>query len=161
MNLGTYIIKGKECTVDYNYVKEVILRNRYDYRKVSSEFSVKPPKDFEKGYSFFCAKEGRRVEKLSTSKLRGLLDLVNNLYSKVYYDDSNDISKIIDDIEYLDVKFAYEAGRDATVKKFLDESLLRKLLPIVIKKNSKKYFIDYCKYFEAYVAYMKFEGMGD
>lgn len=161
MNLGTYIIKGKECTVDYNYVKEVILRNRYDYRKVSSEFNVKPPKDFEKGYSFFCSKEGRRVEKLSTSKLRGLLDLVNNLYSKVYYDDSNDISKIIDDIEYLDVKFAYEAGRDATVKKFLDESLLRKLLPIVIKKNSKKYFIDYCKYFEAYVAYMKFEGMGD
>lgn len=161
MNLGTYIIKGKECTVDYNYVKEVILRNRYDYRKVSSEFNVKPPKDFEKGYSFFCAKEGRRVEKLSTSKVRGLLDLVNNLYSKVYYDDSNDISKIIDDIEYLDVKFAYEAGRDATVKKFLDESLLRKLLPIVIKKNSKKYFIDYCKYFEAYVAYMKFEGMGD
>ena len=27
MNLGTFIIKGKECTVDYNYVKEVILRN--------------------------------------------------------------------------------------------------------------------------------------
>lgn len=162
MNLGTFIIKGKECTVDYNYVKEVILRNRYDHRKVSSEFNVKPPKDFEKGYSFFCVKVNKyKVEKLSTSKLRGLLDLVNNLYSKVYYNDDKDISKIIDDIEYLDVKYAYEAGRDATVKKFLDESLLRQLLPNVIKKNSKKYFIDYCKYFEAYVAYMKFEGMGD
>ena len=99
MNLGTFIIKGKECTVDYNYVKEVILRNRYDYRKVSSEFNVKPPKDFEKGYSFFCVKVNKyKVEKLSTSKLRGLLDLVNNLYSKAYLTSRYSISSIIFEI---------------------------------------------------------------
>lgn len=161
MDLGTFKIKGKECTINYDYVKEVVARNKYDYQKVESVFKVKPPRNFQDGYSFFCIKEGRRVEKLSTSKLRGLLDLVNNLYSKVYYNDDKDISRILDDIEYLDVKYAYEAGRDGTVKKFLEESLLKALLPIVIKKNNKKYFIDYCKYFEAYVAYMKFEGMGD
>lgn len=160
MNLGTY----NNQNINLDFAHNLVLKNKHSFKSFKNSFGyIKNYHEFDedKNY-FFCTQTAdKRVIYLTSSKLRGLLTLVNNLYSKVYYDDSNDISKITDDIEYLDVKFAYEAGRDATVKKFLDESLLRQLLPNVIKKNSKKYFIDYCKYFEAYVAYMKFEGMGD
>lgn len=160
MDLGTYNNK----IINLDFAHNLVLKNCYSKNFLKDSFGyIKNFSEFKNDNKyFFCVQlNDKKVSYLTTSKLRGLLNLVNNLYSKVYFNDSKDISKILDDIEYLDIKYAYEAGRDLSVKKFLEESRLKALVPEIIEKNNKKFFIDYCKYFEAYVAYMKFEGMGD
>lgn len=156
MNLGTIKINDVEKKIDCTFAEETVKEN---YKKAT----VKG----KEGLYFFYVESGGnnngkyKIEGLSSSKLRGLLDLVNNIYSKVYYSNDKDLSRVLDDIAYLQVKYAYEAGREKTVKKFLDKSKLMQLIPDIIQKNDKKFFFDYYKYFEAYVAYMKYYGMED
>lgn len=99
---------------------------------------------------------------LTTSKLRNLLDQVNNVYSIVLNSPDAKLSdEVIDKIAYLKVKFAYESGRDRNVKLFVEQTHVRELLTHVLEDGSRKKFLEYCKYFEALVAYAKFYGMGD
>lgn len=99
---------------------------------------------------------------LTTSKLRNLLDLVNNIYSVVANNPEKELSEDIKDkIAYLKIKFAYEVGRDKPVKRFVEQTYVKDLIDDVLKNGSKKQFLDYCKYFEALVAYSKYYGMGD
>lgn len=94
---------------------------------------------------------------LSTSKLRGLLENVNRLHTIVFNITGDDLSDdFIDELEYLKVKFYYEAGREKTVDTFLTKTFMIQIIDMVIKKRSKKYFLDYCKYFEALIAYAKY-----
>ena len=153
MNLGTIKINGVEKKIDCTFAEEIVKQN---YKK-----NIEKGK--EKVHFFYVENNNGKgkIEGLSSSKLRSLLDLVNNIYSKVYYSNDKDLSRVLDDIAYLQVKYAYEAGREKTVKKFLDKSKLMLLIPYIIQKNDKKFFFDYCKYFEAYVAYMKYYGMED
>ena len=153
MNLGTIKINGVEKKIDCTFAEETVNQN---YKKTIENGE-------EKVHFFYVENNNRKgkIEGLSSSKLRSLLDLVNNIYSKVYYSNDKDLTRVLDDIAYLQVKYAYEAGREKTVKKFLDKSKLMQLIPDIIQKNDKKFFFDYCKYFEAYVAYMKYYGMED
>ena len=99
---------------------------------------------------------------LTTSKLRNLLDLVNNIYSVVANNPEKELSEDVKDkIAYLKIKFAYEVGRDKPVKRFVEQTYVKDLIDDVLKNGSKKQFLDYCKYFEALVAYSKYYGMGD
>ncbi len=99
---------------------------------------------------------------LTTSKLRNLLELINHVYTKVYNSDDTTLSEDVrDELEYLKVKFAYESGREPAVRTFIEKTYVDKLVDVVLKKNTKKFFLDYCKYFEALVAYAKFYRMGD
>lgn len=103
---------------------------------------------------------------LTTSKLRNLLDIVNNIYSIVINNPEKELSEDVKDkIAYLKVKFAYEigkeSGRDRPIKTFVEETYVKDLVDDVLKNGSKKQFLDYCKYFEALVAYSKYYGMGD
>lgn len=101
-------------------------------------------------------------EGLTTSKLRNLLDLVNNIYNVVVNSPEKDLSEDNKDkIAYLKIKFAYEVGRDKPVKKFVEQTYVKDLIDDVLKNGTKKHFLDYCKYFEALVAYSKYYGMGD
>lgn len=129
--------------VDLNYAHMVIKNN---YKESNSHGKAK--------IVFFSG--------LTTSKLRNLLDLVNQIYTKVYNSTSPELSEEIrDELEYLKVKFAYEAGREQAVKEFIEKTSVSLLVDRVLKNNTKKFFLDYCKYFEALVAYAKFYKMED
>ncbi|MGM0216493.1 type III-A CRISPR-associated protein Csm2 [Enterococcus sp. AZ109] len=135
------LAKTKNGTpIDLNYARKVVEDNR--------------KKDGKNKYTFF--------DGLTTSKLRNLLDLVNHIYIKVYNNPSSELSEDIkDELEYLKVKFAYEAGRDKAVRKFIEETSISLLVDKVLEEKTRKFFLDYCKYFEALVAYAKFYKMGD
>lgn len=99
---------------------------------------------------------------ISTSKLRKLLEPINTLYTQVHHDSSMKLSeRVIEELEYIKVRFAYESGREPAVKTFVNKSHLEKMLDKVIENGDKKSFIYFCRYFEALVAYAKFHGMED
>lgn len=133
--------------IDLTYAKKVIEENKKEVDRRVRGTVVKKPE-------FFGG--------LTTSKLRNLLTLVNNVYTQVYNDPSFELSEsVLDELEYLKVKFAYEAGREASVDQFIKKTHLSTLIDLAVKNKSRKYFLDYCKYFEALVAYAKFYKMGD
>ncbi|HDT9023141.1 TPA: type III-A CRISPR-associated protein Csm2, partial [Staphylococcus pseudintermedius] len=93
---------------------------------------------------------------LTTSKLRSLMEQVNRLYTIVSNSNSELLSDdFLDELEYLKVKFYYEAAREKSVDIFLQKTFMIQIIDQAIKKKSKKYFLNYCKYFEALVAYAK------
>ncbi|MBM0868307.1 CRISPR-associated protein Csm2 [Staphylococcus auricularis] len=96
-------------------------------------------------------------EGLTTSKLRSLMEQVNRLYTIVFNTNEEKLSEsFLDELEYLKIKFYYEAGRERSVEVFLKKTCMFSIIDRVIKKESKKFFLDYCKYFEALVAYSKY-----
>ncbi|MDT0740575.1 type III-A CRISPR-associated protein Csm2 [Staphylococcus chromogenes] len=128
----------KGTIIDLNYAHEVIKKNRCDKR--------------EKGKKTVIIFEG-----LTTSKLRGLLEKVNRLHTIAFNIASDELPEsFIDELEYLKVKFYYEAGRETSVNLFLEKTFMIQIIDRAIQKKSKKYFLDYCKYFEALVAYAKY-----
>lgn len=136
MNLGT-TKEGKK--IDFDFAEAVVKSNK------------KP--DDRKNILF---------EGLTTSKLRNLLEQVNNVYSIVLNNQDAKLSEdVLDKIAYLKVKFAYESGRDKSVKKFVEQTYVREIINEVLKDGSRKKYLEYCKYFEALVAYAKFYGMED
>ncbi|MEJ7542104.1 type III-A CRISPR-associated protein Csm2 [Staphylococcus intermedius] len=103
------------------------------------------------------SKKQQIFEGLTSSKLRSLLEQVNRLYTIVFNTNSELLSDdFLDELEYLKVKFYYEAAREQSVDIFLQKTFMIQIIDKAIKKKSKKYFLNYCKYFEALVAYAKF-----
>lgn len=144
----------KDDRIDIGYAEEVIKDNIEENGR---------GKMFFVSYKIDKRKNIKKIDsKLTTSKLRGLLELVSNIYTKISLDKNEFLSQdIIDDIKYIKIKYAYESGRNESVRAFLDKSELYNLLDIVIEKRERKFLLDYCKYFEALVAYAKYYGMGD
>lgn len=102
----------------------------------------------------------RRNHNISTSKLRKLLEPINTLYTQVHHDPQRQLSsRIIEELEYIKVRFIYESGRDESVKIFIERSYLHRMLEKVIETATKQSFIYFCRYFEALVAYARFHGM--
>ena len=101
--------------------------------------------------------KGRRFgETLTTSKLRSIYSLVMNAYVKV--DSPEEYEEHKPDIQYLKVRMAYEAGREASVKSFLTATHLMELVESI---EGYEQFKLYCRYAEALVAYFKFFGGRD
>ena len=94
---------------------------------------------------------------LTTSKIRNILSMVTELYDDViHYPEDKMSADIVERIQYLRLRIAYEAGREASVKNFVEESdLLNQVKKI---GSSKKNFLLFCKYVEALVAYHRFYG---
>lgn len=106
-------------------------------------------------------KKGRKKQVLfnglTTSKLRKLMEQVNRLYTIAFHSNEDQLNEeFIDELEYLKIKFYYEAGREKSVDEFLKKTWMFPIIDRVIQKESKKFFLDYCKYFEALVAYAKY-----
>lgn len=98
----------------------------------------------------------RPFPNLSTSKLRSIYSQIMNVYTRI---DSEEVfESCAGDLQYLQVKMAYEAGRERAVKEFLKETGLMNAI-----KNIKDYeqFKLYCRYAESLVAYFKFYGGKD
>ena len=105
-----------------------------------------------------------RDKKITTSKIRGLLSGMSDIYNDVVRVEGEELPQdIVDRIQYLKVQFVYEYGRDdkkhGPVRRFINESkILNKIDQI---GTSKKKFIEMERYMEALVAYHRFYGGKD
>ena len=105
-----------------------------------------------------------RDKKITTSKIRGLLSGMSDIYNDVVRVEGEELPQdIVDRIQYLKVQFVYEYGRDdkqdRSVRRFINESkILNKIDKI---GTSKKKFIEMERYMEALVAYHRFYGGKD
>lgn len=111
---------------------------------------------------------------ISTSKIRDLMAKVNELYNDIILDPRENLDKKhVDAIRHLKVKMIYDAGRDrqdrlsrdeknnpklkdGKLKYFFDETGLLDMVGQI--GSSREKFLEYCKYFEALVAYHKYYG---
>ncbi|HZJ83116.1 MAG TPA: type III-A CRISPR-associated protein Csm2 [Clostridia bacterium] len=111
---------------------------------------------------------------ITTSKIRDLLSQVNELYNDIILDPQEILEdKYVEAIRHLRVKMIYDAGRDrqerlygserndprfrdGKIKYFFDQTGLLNMVGEI--GSSRKKFLEYCRYFEALVAYHKFYG---
>lgn len=93
---------------------------------------------------------------LTTTKLRGIYALVMNVYTQI--NERGDFAKHASDIQYLKVRMAYEAGRERSVRSFLEKT---NLMGLVSQVTDYEKFLLYCRYAESLVAYFKFYGGKD
>lgn len=100
-------------------------------------------------------KNGRTIPMVTTSKLRNLLTLTADIYNEVMNQNEDKLSEeICSRIEYLRVRFLYEAGREQAVKSLVTESNVLDVLKTI--NGSKKKYILFNRYMEALVAFHKF-----
>lgn len=100
-------------------------------------------------------KDSKGVILIKTNKIRNILSLMNELYAMIKKDRNEKLSvETQSHVQYVRMKLAYEAGRDANVKKFLNDVRLIGYLKIV--KDSRAKLLLFCNYTEALVAYHKY-----
>lgn len=100
--------------------------------------------------------------KLTTSKIRNMLTMVNVLYNDLLKNRDEILSDDLKGtIQYIKMRFAYDAGRDKDkiVKAFLDKANLMKYLDDI--GDSREKAMIFCNYMEALVAYHKYHGGED
>lgn len=98
----------------------------------------------------------KEFNNLTTSKIRSMYSLITNLYTKI--DGEESFQRHRSDIQYLKVRMAYEAGRDKSIKLFLEKTFLEKAVDNIRNYDT---FVLYCRYAESLVAYFKFFGGRD
>lgn len=100
-------------------------------------------------------KNGKQIPLVSTSKIRNLLAMTADIYNEVVNQKETKLNdEIVGRIEYLRVRFLYEAGREETVKNFVKETGVIDYLKTM--KRDKKSYILFNRYMEALVAFRKF-----
>lgn len=98
--------------------------------------------------------------KITTTKIRSLLSLILEIYTMVQTNGNKQLSEDVQSkVSYIKMKFAYEAGRDSNVKKFIEDTQLMENLAEI--RDSKEYLLLVCRYMESLVAYYKFYGGKD
>ena len=96
-----------------------------------------------------------RTSIVSTSKIRGLLSMVSDIYNDVLNETGELLnSDIVARISYMKVHFYYEAGREKLVKEFLETAEIFPLIEAIRGKRSG--FILFSRYMEALVAFRKY-----
>jgi CRISPR-associated protein Csm2 len=96
---------------------------------------------------------------LSTSKIRNILTMVNEIYNEIVLEKEDTLSSYyIDKIRYMKVRLVYEAGRDEkrAIKNFIEKAELITALDYI--GDSKEKFLRYARYLESLVAYHRFLG---
>lgn len=105
-------------------------------------------------------RRGNPVKLVTTSKIRNLLAMTSDIYNDVVGTNSEKLTdEVIGRINYLKIRFLYEAGRDGGVKDLvMGAKILDHLNDI---RDSRRQFILFSRYMEALVAYRKFLGDRD
>jgi len=92
---------------------------------------------------------------LTKNKIRKILSFINELYSMAKNTNEDELKEdILEHIQYVKIHLIYEAGREKTVKEFLNKSELIKHIDSIGK--SKEALMLVCHYSEALVAYHRF-----
>lgn len=111
-------------------------------------------------YSNNTDARGRNYQKITTTQIRNLLSLIIDIYNDVM---NQKEEKLSDDIKgriaYLQVRFAYESGRNKDVKNFVETAGLLAALKEI--KGNRSGYILFTRYMEALVAYHRFYGGRD
>ena len=97
---------------------------------------------------------------LTTSKIRNILSMISGIYNDVTHCSEEELNDdIVERIQYLRMRFAYEAGREPAVKDLMIKAEITSQIK-AIGTNKEKCSL-FCKYMEAIVAYHKFYGGQD
>ena len=101
-----------------------------------------------------------RDKLLTTSKIRKLLAMISDMYTKAKRLKGATLnSDLVSKVQYLKMHTIYEAGREPSVKKFVEEAQLIDQLDKI--KTDRKKLILFCHYMEALVAYRKYSNVRD
>ncbi len=99
--------------------------------------------------------KGRPIKVVTTSKIRNLLAMTSDIYNEVLNIKGDKLNEdICSRIEYLRIRFIYEAGREPSVKDLVDTGKILNVLGQI--RGSKKNFILFNRYMEALVAFRKY-----
>ena len=107
-------------------------------------------------------KNGRDIPMVTTTKIRNLLAMTADIYNEVLNISGDRLSEEVNNrIEYLRVRFTYEAGKDSEgkVRDFVTEAGILDILREI--KGSRENFILFNRYMEALVAFHRFYGGKD
>jgi len=97
---------------------------------------------------------------LTTTQLRKQLSMTSELFLQAEREPSETLNEELrSKIEYLRVQFVYQAGRETSVKNFIDKAKVIEILKEI--NGNKNYFLTFCRYMEALVAYRKYLGNAD
>ncbi len=123
--------------------------------KINEENYVDKAESVIKKLNVEVDKKGKQVGVVTTSKIRNLLAMSADIYNDVLNNKSEALdSELIGRINYLKIRFVYEAGRDQKVKKLVEGAEIVEIINEI--GNKKKNFILFNRYMEALVAYRKF-----
>jgi CRISPR-associated protein Csm2 len=104
-----------------------------------------------------CDNGSRQRDLVTTSKIRSILSMVSEIYNNVRLERDPELNENLKErLQYLKMRMVYEAGREPSVKTFIEEARLMKALDEV--GDSRERLITFCHYMEALVAYRKFLG---
>lgn len=107
-------------------------------------------------------KNGRDIQMVTTTKIRNLLAMTADIYNEVLNISGDRLPEELNNrIEYLRVRFTYEAGKDSEgkVRDFVTEAGLLDILREI--KGSRDNFMLFNRYMEALVAFHRFYGGKD
>lgn len=97
---------------------------------------------------------------LTTSKIRNLLAMTAELKTAAQHSRDSVLSKEMQSrVQYLKMRIAYEAGREKTVKDFVERAGLLTLVSSVGQDRER--LLLFCDYMEALTAYHRFYGGKD
>lgn len=100
-------------------------------------------------------KQREKTGIITTSKIRNLLSMISEIYHDAMHSKEKQLSDdILSRIQYLKMRFAYEAGRDKSVKEFVNMANIFHVIDEI--GEEKENLIVFCHYMEALVAYRKF-----
>lgn len=132
----------------------------YDQKNYNKNKPIQTPKPCEMLVEEDYVQRAERVikgldGKLTTSQIRNILSMINQLYNDVIMTPSETLSQEVQSqLRYLKVKIIYAAGRKTEVKRFVEASQIDQLIDHI--GSSRKNFILYTHYMEALVAYHRF-----
>lgn len=105
-------------------------------------------------------KSDKPVPMVTLSKIRNLLAMTAAIYNEVIMSQSEKLSQeIVGKINYLKIRFVYEAGREPKVRDLVEQAKLLDHIEEI--GNSRTQYILFSRYMEALVAYHKFHGGKD
>lgn len=117
----------------------------------------------EKAMNELCAmrdKKGKEIKPVTTSKIRNLLAMTAAIYNDVVMSQSEKLSsEIVGRINYMKIRFIYEAGREPRVRDLVEKACLLEHISEI--GNSRYQYILFSRYMEALVAYRKYSRIKD
>ena len=95
--------------------------------------------------------------RITTSKIRNLLSLVTDIYNaENIRDDAQLLPESRNALTMMRIRTVYEAGREQTVKEFIEEAKILEYLKDI--GTSREKLIHFAHYMEALVAYHRYLG---
>ena len=124
----------------------------------SSNFGDTAKKIIDLYFSTAKINKWGKKEIITSSKIRGILEMVNIIYNSVLFNTGSELTESqLSDIAYLNTRLAYEC-REEIVKKFIDSTCIMKPIKDIVNSKKKDDFLLYCRYAESLIAYFKYNG---